>query len=293
MKYLIAISFVGFTLSACADLDDFLFNEDGSIEQYYLDDYEGEVSPELPAGEYVIDDNMINLFTLDSEGHEIHAVYIGNPGQISRDTVILYCHGNRDHMDYYWNRAKLLSHISDKHQYGVMMFDYRGFGRSEGKPTEQGMYEDAYAAVQWLYEQGLESSRFVVYGFSLGSAPATHLAAFPGVLQPSALILENPFASSEVMIQDASGLAIPASFFTSHEINNAEIIKSVDQPFLWMHGVNDNFLRIESHGEIVYRNYSGESGTAIRVKNAGHSGVPEELGFEDYLLVLEQFLRHR
>jgi hypothetical protein len=61
-------------------------------------------------------------------------------------------------------------------------------------------------------------------------------------MNPSKLILEAPFASAETMIQDASGLALPSEFFTTLKINNAEEIKSVTQPFCWIHGEDDDFF---------------------------------------------------
>ncbi len=279
-------------LAGCADLDDFLFNEDASIDQYYFDEYNGDVNPELPDGEFEIEEDLIHPVTFYSgdNNHKIHAVYIGERGRINLDTVILYCHGNRDHMDFYWNRAKLLAHVGGKHRYGVFMFDYRGFGLSKGKPDEQGLYEDVYAAAEWLADNGLESDRLVVYGFSLGSAPATHLSVYPENLRPNWLILESPFASSEVMVQDGTGLVIPAGFFTTHQINNANKIKNAEQPLLWLHGRADKFLRIDSHGEEVFRNHGGERSFGVRVEGADHDGVPERLGFEEYLGVVERFL---
>ena len=59
------------------------------------------------------------------------------------------------------------------------MIDYRGFGLSDGPPTEDGMYADANAGMQWLKDHGLTNGRLAVYGFSLGSAPATKICAEP------------------------------------------------------------------------------------------------------------------
>ena len=70
---------------------------------------------------------------------KIHAVYLGNIADIATDTIILYCHGNRDHLDFYWPRIKLLANVGGKNRYGVLAMDYRGFGLSEGPATEEGM----------------------------------------------------------------------------------------------------------------------------------------------------------
>jgi alpha/beta superfamily hydrolase len=166
------------------------------------------------------------------------------------------------------------------------MVDYRGYGKSEGKSTEQGLYADVNAGLQWLKERGLTSDRLIMYGFSLGSAPATEISANSNrfALKPSKLILEAPFASATVMAQDAAKIAYPGSYFTNLKINNAEEVRKVDIPFLWLHGLADDFLSISTHGEVVYKNYGGEDDnkTAIRVQRAGHSGIPSKLGFQIY-----------
>ena len=77
----------------------------------------------------------------------------------------MYCHGNKWHMDFYWQRAKLLAHTNGKNKYGVLMMDYRGFGMSEGDPTENGMYADVNACMKWLKDKGLTNSRLIIYGF--------------------------------------------------------------------------------------------------------------------------------
>ena len=194
-------------------------------------------------------------------------------------------------MDFYWQRAKLLAHTNGKNTYGVMMMDYRGYGLSEGKPTEKGMYADVDACMKWLKERGLSSDRLIIYGFSLGSASACELSANVRTLRPSKLILEAPFGSSAIMVQDASQLNMPAEYFTDLKIDNAEEIKKVNQPFLWIHGTKDNFLNYKTHGEVVYKNYQGSYQTKYLVEGADHGEVPEKMGFDTYLKTLGEFIR--
>ena len=248
MKYLvIIISLV--VLSSCLRLDDNLYNVSDKITEYKLDNYTGEQDFILD-NSYHIPDSMIHIFTLSSKianestAKNIYAIYIGQISKIQIDTVIMYCHGNKWHMDFYWQRAKLLAHTSEKNKYGVLMIDYRGYGLSEGKPTEDGMYSDVDAALQWLKLNGLSDSRLMMYGFSMGTAPTCELTNKPRSMTPSKFILEAPFASADVMANDGSGLNMPGSFFTNLKIDNAEEIKTINQPFCWIHGTNDNFLNI-------------------------------------------------
>lgn len=173
----------------------------------------------------------------------------------------------------------------------MLMVDYRGYGLAEGKPSEKGLYADVDAALQWLKMNGLSNNRLVMYGFSLGTAPATRLTAEPSSMLPSKLLLEAPFASAEVIVQDASALALPGSFFADLKINNAEEIKSVQQPFFWIHGTGDDYLNITTQGQLVYNNYKGAYKEAHKISGAGHSNIPNTMGFDNYLNAVGDFIR--
>jgi pimeloyl-ACP methyl ester carboxylesterase len=93
------------------------------------------------------------------------------------------------------------------------------------------------------------------------------------------------------MVQDASQLNMPADYFTDLKIDNAEEVKKVNQPFLWIHGNNDNFLNYKTHGQVVYNNYSGIYKEKYLVDGADHGEVPAKMGFTNYLQVLGSFIR--
>ena len=295
MKYFIAI-IVFVVFSSCLRLDDNLYNLTYKITEYKLDNYTGEQDFILD-NSYHIPDSMIHIFTLSSQtsnestAKNIYAIYIGQISRIQTDTVIMYCHGNKWHMDFYWQRAKLLAHTSGKNKYGVLMIDYRGYGLSEGKPSEDGMYADVDAALQWLKLNGLSNSRLMMYGFSMGTAPTCELTNKPRNMTPSKIILEAPFASADVMANDGSGLNMPGSFFTNLKIDNAEEIKTINQAFCWIHGTNDNFLNINTHGEVVYKNYNGIYKEAHRIPGADHGEIPVKMGFDNFLNTLSTFIR--
>lgn len=299
MKIILYFFIATVVLAGCARLDDNLFNpNENGISEYKLDAYTGEVDFRLP-DVYDIPANKVHLFTLDSKAEDegiptkIWAVYIGDKARIATDTVILYCHGNKDHLDFYWPRAQLLANTGGKNRYGVLMIDYRGYGLSEGEPSEEGLYADVDAGVQWLKAQGLTGDRLMVYGFSMGSAPAVKLTAQPLSLRPSRLMLEAPFASAAVMVQDATALALPASFVTDLKINNAEWIKSVSQPLFWTHGDKDDFLNANTHGRLVYDNHKGSYKESHVVRGAGHSNVPLLMGFDNYRAAVLSFITRR
>ena len=204
MKKVLFFSFVIFLALSCRKrLDSFLFNPT-PLDSYLLDNYGGEVSLDLN-GQFTVPDSMIHQieFPISDNGKTItvHGIYVGEIATIATDTVILYCHGNKDHMDFYWPRQKLYANIGSLGRFGVLMFDYPGYGMTEGNPTESNMYEATRGALQWLKDQGLESARLVMMGFSLGSAPVCEVAGHVGdyPLDPSKIILEAPFASAETV----------------------------------------------------------------------------------------------
>jgi len=294
MKRIIILVIFATGLQACLRLDSQFFNVQ-ELTTYGLDNYTGERElPELPDA-YDVDAENVHLFSLKSDDNgdvqTIYAIYLGDTTRIATDTVIVYCHGNKHHMDFYWNRAKLMAHVGGTHRYGVLMMDYRGYGMSTGTTTESGLTADVNTCMQWLKERGLTGDRTVLYGYSLGSAPATTLAADPQALRASKLILEAPFASAEVMVQDAALAALPASYFTDIRVDNVEKIQNVDQPFCWIHGINDDFLKIDTHGEVVYNHYQGSYSEAHRIPEAVHNNVPAVMGYGEYVRVVGEFVR--
>ncbi len=296
MKNIVIILFIALTALACRKrLDGFLFNP-SQIESYQLDAYQGELSLDL-AGEFGVPASMIHHLEWNVELEEgsakMSAIYVGDLASIATDTVILYCHGNKDHMDFYWPRQKLYAHAGGLGRYGVLMFDYPSFGLSEGKSSEANMYRSTARAIEWLQAQGLQNERFVIFGFSLGSAAACEVAAHPAVyaLSPSKLILEAPFASAEVMIQDAGLLSMPGSFLVDLQIDNATEIKKINIPLLWIHGQDDSFLTVKSHGQPVYDNKTNGYKEAFLVPGGEHETTPFVAGYQNYIDRISTFIQ--
>lgn len=283
---------------SCAKLDPLVFRGE-KIDAYLLEDYEGETDMDDMPSSFDIPKQLTNLFTLDSKfeseskSTEIHALYIGDLNKITTDTIIVYCHGQSLHMDVYWPRTKLLANIGGKNNYGVLTFDYRGYGLSEGSSTEETLYEDMRTVLRWLKKQGVNANNVIVYGFSLGSVPATEMAANFNEYKPSKLILEAPMASAANLAEEATIINTSSQFFSTLEFDNAEKIKQVQQPFYLLHGELDDYLKI-SNGEIIYNNYKGINGYFKRVPNAYHGtdGVPQNLGYQNYIDLLEQFIKN-
>ncbi len=121
-----------------------------------------------------------------ADGTKIHGWYA--PHEKPR-AVVLFCHGNAGNITH---RADIVRALNDRVGVAVLVFDYRGFGKSEGKPNEPGVLADARAARSWLAQKtGVSENRIVLMGESLGGAVAVDLATDGA----RALIQENTFSS--------------------------------------------------------------------------------------------------
>jgi len=158
--------------------------------------------------------------------------------------VLLWCHGNAG------NIIHRLDNLAYLHQLGlsVFLFDYRGYGRSTGRPSEAGLYQDALAAYAYLTKtRGIEASRIVIFGRSLGGAVAGDLAS----KRPAAgLILESTFPSVEAMARTYY-FGFPAHWFVGARFPLADRLKQVRMPVLVIHGALDEVVPFEL-GRQVY-----------------------------------------
>jgi pimeloyl-ACP methyl ester carboxylesterase len=133
--------------------------------------------------------------------------------------------------------------------FNVLAVEFRGYGVSSGvaQPTEEGLYADARAAWRHLVEsRGVDPARIVVYGWSLGSGPATYLAAEQS---PAALVTEGaPTSLPDVGAESFPW--IPVRLFMRNRFDNAERAAAVDIPWLVLHGRHDEVIPFH-HGEAL------------------------------------------
>jgi fermentation-respiration switch protein FrsA (DUF1100 family) len=124
-----------------------------------------------------------------ADGVRLHGWHL--PGATDRP-LVLFCHGNAGNISHRLASLRLLQDLG----LAVFIFDYRGYGQSEGTPSEEGTYADARGALAWLQQRGWGREQLIYFGESLGAAVALQLA----VEQPPAgLVLEAPFTSIAAM----------------------------------------------------------------------------------------------
>ncbi len=158
--------------------------------------------------------------------------------------VVLFFHGNAG------NISHRLDSIQIFHKLGLSVFiiDYRGYGQSEGRPSEQGLYLDAEAA--WAYlveEQEVPPHHIVLFGRSLGGAVAARLAQQHS---PGALILESTFTSVPDMAAELYPF-LPARQLVRNKYNTLERLADIDCPILVIHSPDDDIIPYH-HGQTLF-----------------------------------------
>jgi fermentation-respiration switch protein FrsA (DUF1100 family) len=270
-KFVIAI-LTALLFSSC-DLDSNLFNPE-IISEY-----------KLPGN--TIPDSLIEQVSFLSEGNRLYGFWIkSNAGENTK--TVLYCHGNKHHMDEYWDRVMLL------HETGVnvFIFDYRGFGKSEGKTSEAGLYADGRAALEYIKNvKRVDESSLCIYGYSLGNVVSIYLSA--KIIQPYCLVAEAPFASANSLTQGSTILDIPEGWLTTGKFNNIEMVKEISTKFLLMHGTHDDFVRYWDNGKLVFEAAPVGLKKLILVEGANHTDIPFIMGEEVYKNEIQHFFGWR
>jgi len=149
--------------------------------------------------------------------------------------LVIYFHGNADNLQRWGQYAIDITQLG----YELLMIEYRGYGKSSGTPDEAALYSDASFIYQWAKENS-SHDKIILYGRSLGSAVATHLAA---EVQPDLLILETPFAE----LIEASFLRFLFAVAPLHsKFATKEFVDKVKCKIIIFHGTNDWVVSLKS-----------------------------------------------
>jgi len=171
------------------------------------------------------------VFLTTEDGLRIHGFWLEAPGA---SRAILFLHGNAGNASHRLPNAELLRRLGAH----VLLLDYRGYGRSEGAPSEAGLYADARAGRDFLTgDRGIPEERIVVFGRSLGGAVAVDLAQDRPL---AGLILESTFSSlADVSAHHYSRVLAP---FAGGAYDSAGKIERVRAPILFFHGDRDGII---------------------------------------------------
>lgn len=175
--------------------------------------------------------------------------------------ITLFLHGNAGNVTHRVDHAEAVKQAGS----AVVVLDYRGYGKSKGRPTERGLYEDADAAYNELTRRGYTSSQIILHGESLGTAVATELASRR---KCAALILESPLASLSHMAGQVVPVLGPA---LAHGFDTKSRIAKIHVPLLILHGDADEVVPF-SQGRAVFER-ANEPKTFWTVSRARHNDL--------------------
>ena len=214
------------------------------------------------------------------DGVELHGWFVPGPSEIT----LLWFHGNTGNVRH---RLENLRMLHERLGVGVFLFDYRGYGKSAGRPSEDGLYRDAEAALAYVRARpDVRDDRIVYFGRSLGGAVAVDLATRHA---PHGLILEAAFPSVDFLARHAYPflpswlvrIALRARFDTISKIT------SVTAPVLIVHGELDDTVPVEAARMLLED--ASEPKRLVIIPGARHNDV-YVVGGERYFDELAGFL---
>jgi len=211
-----------------------------------------------------------------SDGTRLHGWYLP---RADSDRVLLFFHGNAGNISHRGESVAIFHRLG----LNVFIIDYRGYGQSEGKPSEAGLYDDARTAWQYLIgTKGFGKKDIIIFGRSLGGVVATNLAA---EVQPGALIVESIFSSAK----DMASVAFPVISYLiplRFQFDSEERIQQVTSPLLVLHSREDDIIPYRL-GEKVFQ-AANEPKTFVTMQGDHNSGFLTSQ--PDYEQALEEFL---
>jgi hypothetical protein len=193
--------------------------------------------------------------------------------------TILFFHGNGGNISHRLDKIKILNNIG----LNVFIIDYRGYGKSQGKPSEKGVYLDASAAYDYLVKiLGVGPDSIIVYGESLGGAVAIELCT---KVTAKGLIIEETFTS----IRDMAKIIYPyfPSVFVADRFNSLTRAGKISIPKLFIHSRNDDIVPF-SLGEKLYK--KAREPKHLVVISGGHNNAFLE-SEQDYTGYVKNFVK--
>lgn len=181
------------------------------------------------------------------DGLRIYGWYVPGPAEKPMPddvgTVLLYFHGNAENVSNLGYSLARWNAVG----FETLVIDYRGYGESEGQPSEEGTYLDALAAWEYLMQRGVPAERIVVWGRSLGGAVASWLASRH---TPAALVLESAFTSVPDLAAEIYPW-LPVRLLSRYRYDSIDRLPQVSCPVLIAHSPDDEIIPFQ-HAEELF-----------------------------------------
>ncbi len=223
-----------------------------------------------PSKGYSFEPEMVMIET--ESGEKICAYYFVNS---KAEFTLLYSHGNAE--DIGQNRF-VFERFRDQ-GFSVLAYDYRGYGLSEGRPSEKNAYQDARAAYAYLTEiAGVPADKIIPFGRSIGGSLAVGIAAEKPV---AGLILQSAFTSAYRVVT-----RVP--IFPFDKFKNVGKVKKFNRPILIMHGTEDRIVK-PWHGKALYK-AANEPKSYLWVEGVGHNDDLATAAWDEYWQAINKFI---
>lgn len=216
-----------------------------------------------------------DVFFDSEDGTKLHGWYC--PCESPRAHVLI-AHGNAGHIA---SRADWLVYLQSKANVSVFMFDYRGYGRSQGRPSVKGVLQDAKAARSKLCDlANIKNTEVILMGESLGGAVVTHLAVDS---PPAGLILQSTFSS----LRDVADIHYPklSWLVPKSKLNSRKIIADYKGPLLQSHGNADTLIPITMAQDLYHA--ANDPKSFVTINGRGHNNWLTD----SYLRQLDDFIQ--
>ncbi|MCF6360996.1 MAG: alpha/beta fold hydrolase [Cyclobacteriaceae bacterium] len=223
------------------------------------------------AYQFEFEEPFAELEIKSSSAHFINAILF-NPASSTSKGTILYFHGNADNMQRWGAYAVDFTNLG----YQVLMIDYTGFGKSEGTPTEEQLYQNAEDAWSWA-QHHLKEKNFIIYGRSLGTAVAARLASKH---RASQLILETPFYE---LSQERLRPFFP--FGLNYDFPTYKYLPIVAYPITIIQGTDDTIVPYSS--ALKLKHLLKPTDQFFIIEGGGHKNLRE---FDQYHKFLKEIL---
>lgn len=220
--------------------------------------------------------NLRDCWITAEDGVKLHGWFAA--AESAKATLVL-SHGNGGNISYRYLVMRSLVH----HKFNVLMYDYRGYGRSEGTPSEEGIYKDGRAVFDYAATlPEVNPNRVILWGTSLGGAVAIDVATHRAA---AGLILESTFSSGKDVARMLYPF-LPVGLFMRSKFNSIDKITTLHLPLLVMHGSHDEILPIGLGRRLfAAANYPKEF---YEIPGAGHNDT-FFVGGEEYFDRIDRF----
>lgn len=218
-----------------------------------------------------------DCFFTTSDGFQLHGWFF----QVeSPKATVLWCHGNAGNITHRLDNIRRLLSLG----INVFIFDYRGYGRSEGEPSEDGVYRDAFAAYDFLIKnKGITPDSMIIFGRSLGAIVAVELTSE----RPCrGLILESSFTSAKDMAKELFPI-LPVHFFIRSKFDAESKIRSIHVPIFFTHGIDDRTVPVHL-GKKLFEE-ANEPKSFYGIPGADHNDT-YIVGGDEYFRRLDTFI---